>query len=115
MVIPLFLDQRRKHKPLTVVGDGTATRDYVHVSDVVAANILAWKSTIGDGSVFNIGSGKQTSVNQIARIIGGKTVSIPPRHGEMEKIEASIVKAKELLGWEPMVSLEEGIKELNKE
>ena len=112
MVIPIFLDQKKNGKKLTIVGDGEATRDYVHVSDVVEANIAAWKSEVKDGTAINIGSGKQTSVNAIAKIIGGETENLPPRPGEMRYIEADTSLAKKLLGFEAKVSLEQGIKEL---
>ena len=115
MVIPIFLDQRQKGQKLTIVGDGTATRDYVYVSDVVEANIKAWQSAVGDGRAINIGSGKQISVNEIAKLVGGPTVNIPPRPGEMKFIAADASLAKQLLGWEPKVSFEEGIKMLKKE
>ena len=115
MVIPIFLNQRKKGEKLTVVGDGQATRDYVHVSDVVAANIAAWESKVIDGRAINIGSGRQVSVNEIAKLIGGPTVNLPPRSGEMRFIQADNILAQELLGWTPTVTLEEGIKELKKE
>lgn len=115
MVIPIFLEQRVKNQALTIVGDGTATRDYVHVSDVVQANILAWQSKIDDGESINIGSGKQTSVNEIAKLIGGETINFPARHGEMLAVEADNTKAKQILGWEALVALKEGIDELKKE
>ena len=115
MVIPIFLDQRAKNQALTIVGDGQATRDYVHVSDVAQANILAWKSKVDDGTAVNIGSGEQTSVNEIARLIGGDTINIPARPGEMRAVQANNAKAKELLGWQPTIDLEAGIAELKKE
>lgn len=115
MVIPIFLGQRQKGQKLTIVGDGQQTRDYVQVRDVVEANIRAWQSEIKDGRAINIGSGKQTSVNDMARLIGGPITTLPPRLGEMRYIEADITLARQLLGWQPAVSLEDGIKELKKE
>ena len=115
MVIPIFLDQRVKNKAMTIVGDGQATRDYVHVKDVAQANILAWKSQINDGLAINIGSGQQTSVNEIAGLIGGKTINIPARPGEMEAVAADNTKAGELLGWRPTIDLKDGIRELKRE
>lgn len=112
MVIPIFLEQKRRGEPLTIVGDGKSTRDYIHVSDVVSANIKAWQSKVEDGRAINIGSGEQVSVNKIAEIIGGKTVNLPPRPGEMRFIEADNSLAKELLDWEPTINLPEGIKKL---
>jgi UDP-glucose 4-epimerase len=115
MVIPIFLDQRKNGKKLTIVGDGEATRDYVHVSDVVAANIAAWKSDVKDGRGINVGSGKQVSVNQIAKLIGGETINLPSRPGEMRFIEADTTLAKQLLNWETKMDFEQGIQELMKE
>ena len=115
MVIPIFLNQKKHGEKLTVVGDGESTRDYVYVSDVVEANIKAWQSAVGDGRAINIGSGKQTSVNEIAKLIGGPTVNLPPRAGEMRFIAADNSLARELLGWGPKVSFEDGVGMLKKE
>ncbi len=115
MVIPIFLKQKSEGKELTIVGDGEQTRDYVYVSDVVDANIKAWQSDIKNGECINIGMGKQISVNEIANLIGGKTTNIPERPGEMRAIQADNTKARELLGWEPTVTLEEGIGRLKEE
>jgi UDP-glucose 4-epimerase len=112
MVIPIFLKQRLEGKPLTIVGDGKQTRDYVHVKDVVSANIKAWKSDIGNGEAFNIGTNTQVSVNEIAEIIGGETKTVPEREGEIRFAEADISKTKEKLNWEPKVDFEEGLKDL---
>ena len=112
LVIPAFLQMRKKGKPMTIVGDGQATRDYIHVSDVVTANILAWQSNIKNGEAINIGSGIETSVNQIADYIGGERVNISPRPGEMKQVRADITLAKKLLKWQPTVKLEDGIKQL---
>lgn len=115
MVIPVFLDQRKHKKELTVTGDGKNTRDYIHVSDVVKANISAWQSSVVGGDGINIGSGRQVSVNEITKLIGGEVKFLPPRSGEMRFIEANNTKARELLGWVPTVKLEDGIAELKKE
>jgi UDP-glucose 4-epimerase len=112
MVIPIFLRQRAEGKKLTIVGDGKQTRDYVHVSDVVEANILAWQSNVKNGETINVGSGNQTSVNDIAEIIGGPTINLPHRIGEMRFIQADIKLAKKILGWRPKISLEEGVRKL---
>lgn len=115
MVIPIFLKQRQDDEPMTVVGDGEATRDYVHISDIVRANILAWESDVSNGDIFNIGVGRQTSVNDIASLIGGKTITLPPRIGELRFLEANNAKAKEVLGWEPTVVFEDGLEALKKD
>ena len=114
MVIPIFLKQKREGEPMTIVGDGEQTRDYVHVKDIVSANISAWNSDICDGEAFNIGNGEQISVNEIAEIIGGDTKQIPEREGEIRFSEADISKAKEKLNWQPQIDFEEGLESLKK-
>ena len=114
LAIGKFLQRRREGKPLTITGDGRQTRDFVHVSDVVRANIVAAKSKkVGKGEVINIGSGRKTSINEIARLIGGPKKYIKPRLEPRHSL-ADITRAKKLLGWEPLVSLKEGITELKK-
>ena len=112
-VIGIFLTQKKQGKPLTITGDGEQTRDFTEISDVVRANILAMESNkVGRGEVINIGAGKNYSINEIAKMIGGEITSIPLPPGEMRDTLADISRAKELLGWEPKVTLEEGIKKL---
>jgi UDP-glucose 4-epimerase len=95
-----------------IVGTGENTRDYVNVLDVVRANIFAMKSEkVGSGEIINIGTGYQASVNKIAEIVGGEVEHVAPRL-EPQSLQADIKKAKELLDWEPSVTLEDGIKEL---
>lgn len=115
MVIPIFIEQRKQGGQLTIVGDGEQTRDYVYVSDVVEANIAAWKSGVTDGTVINVCSGIQISVNQIADIIGGETTHTPERKGEMRFIAGDNSQAQKLLNWKPKISLEEGVESLKKE
>lgn len=112
LVIGKFLKQKKEGKPLTIVPDGEQTRDFTHVKDVVRANIMAMESDkVGKGEVINIGAGKNYSINKLAEIIGGPTIFVEPRI-EAKHSLADNSKAKELLGWEPAISLEEGIKEL---
>lgn len=114
LVIGKFLDQRSKGQPLTVVPDGTTSRDFTHVADVVRANLLAAESLkVGKGEVINIGGGHDHSVLEVASLIGGPTVFVEPRL-EPKRTLADITKAKELLGWEPTVDFKEGIEELKK-
>ena len=111
-VIPKFLEQKKLGRPLTIVGDGKQTRDFVHVSDVVRANILAMESNkVGNGEIINIGSGKESSVNQIAEYFGGEKEYLPARI-EPRRAFGDVSKAKLLLDWEPKIILEEGIKKL---
>ncbi len=116
LVIGKFLKQRKNGEPMTIRGDGEMYRDYTHVDDVVNANILAMiKETVGKGETINVGYGKPYSVNQLAELIGGSIVNVDPLLGEMKYTKADNTKAKELLGWEPKISLEEGIKHLKEE
>jgi UDP-glucose 4-epimerase len=112
LVIAKFLKQRQENTLMTITGDGEQTRDFTHVRDVVAANLLAAESDrVGYGEVMNIGAGKNTSINEIAKLIGGTAEHIEPRL-EPKHTLADNSKARELIGWEPQVSLEEGIAEL---
>jgi nucleoside-diphosphate-sugar epimerase len=113
-VIAKFLRMRDEGVPLTIVGDGKQTRDFTHVSDVCNANILASQIDKGNGDVVNIGAGHNHSVQEIANIIGGEHVYIPPRPGEVQDTLADIQKAKNILDWKPQVSLEEGVNQLIK-
>ncbi len=114
LVIGKFLKQRMEGTPMTITGDGTQTRDFTHVSDVVRANMLAAESAnVGHGEVINIGAGRNATVNQIAELIGGESVHIAPRLEPHDTL-ADNSKARKLLGWEPTVKLEDGIAELKK-
>lgn len=110
-VIGLFIRQKKEGKSMTVVGDGLQRRDFTHVSDVVNANILAALSNNKDilGEIFNIGTGVNHSVLELANLIGGKHEHIPPRIGESRITLANINKAKTMLNWQPRVKLEEWI------
>ena len=107
-VFGVFLAQKLAGKPFTVVGDGTQTRDFTYVSDVVDALIKAAESDI-NGEIINIGSGCIYSVNQLIELLEGDVVHITKRPGEPDCTWADITKAKKLLSWEPKVSLEEGV------
>ena len=95
--------------PLTIVGNGNQRRDFTYVKDVVRANILSMKSKEAVGHVINIGSGRNYSVNEVAKMIDYEFVYIPPRPGEAQVTLADISKAKKLLGYEPTVSFEKGL------
>lgn len=114
LVTGRFLDLRQQGKPLTVAGDGSNTRDYVHVSDVARANIAAATSDlVGKGEVINIGSGEETSVAKLAELIGGPIEKVEPRQ-ETARSLADVTRAKELLNWTTTIKLEEGIAELKR-
>lgn len=115
LVVGKFLKQVKEGTPMTITGDGTNTRDYTHVSDIVRGNMLAATSDkVGKGEVINLGAGRQVSVNELAEMIGGETIHIEPRM-EPKHTLADTVRAKELLGWAPTVTIEEGLKELKAE
>ncbi len=116
LVIGKFIKQVKDGQPMTVCGDGEYFRDYTHVADVVVANILAMtNNAVGKGEVFNIGNGKPHSVNQLVKLIGGASVFVPERLGDVRYTEAESRKAREILGWKPTITLEDGIAELKKE
>lgn len=108
-VFKVFLSQKLHRKPLTIVGDGTQTRDFTYVTDVTRANLLAAESNL-NGEIINIGTGNPQSVNYLAELIGGSLTYIAKRPGEPDSTHADITKARTMLGWEPLVSFEEGVR-----
>jgi nucleoside-diphosphate-sugar epimerase len=111
-VISAFLSARKRGEPLKIHGDGEQTRDFTHVSDVVAANVLAMDAEVADGRAINIGYGRNVSVNRIAELIGGDRIQIANRTADMRNTLADNSQARQLLGWQPRVSVEEGVAEL---
>jgi UDP-glucose 4-epimerase len=111
-VVALFLRQLSEGVPLTIVGDGSQRRDFTHVNDVVNANILAMTVEHEHyGEIFNIGSGVNHSVTELAGMISLNQTFIPPRIGESQITLANTTKAQTVLGWKPAVSIENYIKE----
>jgi len=108
-VFGVFLAQKLAKKPLTVVGDGKQTRDFIHVYDLVDAIILIAKKAKRN-QIFNIASGKETSVNKIAKIIGGEIINIPKRPGEPNRSLGNIERLKKQLKWKPKISINKGVK-----
>lgn len=114
-VIGIFLEQRKNGQPMSIVPDGAQRRDFTHVSDVAAANLLAMSSDkVGKGEIINIGTGKSYRVRDVADMIGGAWKFISPRQGEVQETLADITRARDLLGWSPTISFEEGIADLKK-
>ena len=107
----VFLAQRLANKPLTIVGSGNQTRDFIHVYDLVSGIIKAALSKKA-GKIYNIGSGKEVKINKIIKLIGGKKVHIPKRPGEPNRSLADISKIKKDLDWQPKIKIEEGVKNL---
>ena len=114
-VIGIFLRQKAAGEKMTIVGNGEQKRDFTHVSDVVTANLLAAYSPDEKilGQIFNVGTGKNNSVLEIAKMIGGEYEFIPARKGEADVTLADITKTQDLLKWKPMVELEDWMKENN--
>ena len=111
-VFGVFLAQKLANKPLTIVGDGNQTRDFIHVFDVVDTIIQAVQKG-KSAEVYNVGGGKEVSVNLIANMIGGDKVSIPKRPGEPDRSLADINKIQKL-NWKPKISIKEGVQMLLK-
>lgn len=108
-VFGVFLAQKSAGKPFTVVGDGTQTRDFTFVSDVVEAFLQAAKSSLS-GEIFNVGSGNTYSVNHLVELLGGSVVYVPKRPGEPQVTFADTQKILEKLNWRPQVTFEEGVR-----
>ena len=112
-VIGIFQRQRDAGEPLTIVGDGTQRRDFIYVGDVARANELAaLMPGVKDhlGQVFNVGSGINYSVQEIADAISDNQTYIPKRDGEMETTWSNIDKVNKVIGWKPEVDVLEWIK-----
>ncbi len=114
-VITRFIDRCGQKLPLTIYGDGSQTRDFVNVKDVAAAVVTSINNSNSESQVINIGSGKATTINELAKTIielSGVDTKITyegSRVGDIKESYADISKAKRLLGYEPKVSLREGL------
>jgi UDP-glucose 4-epimerase len=105
-VMGLFKRQKDSGRPMTIVGDGNQRRDFTHITDAVEANLLAAEKIEVVGSV-NIGTGRNYSINELANMIGGDRIYIPERIGETRETLADNSRARDELGWEPKVRLED--------
>ena len=112
-VFGVFLAQKLDGKPYTVVGDGNQTRDFVYVTDVAGAMIMAGLSSIRN-EIFNVGTGSPQSINTLVSLLKGEKIHIPKRPGEPDCTWADIRKIKSVLHWEPKVSFPEGVREILK-
>lgn len=116
-VVPIFMERVMDGKPPVIFGDGEKTRDFIYVSDVVNANLLAAESERCAGEVFNIGSGKETSINILAELVlkmcGNKNLNSihgPPRKADFQRCRVDTTKAENLIGFKPKIQLEDGLK-----
>jgi UDP-glucose 4-epimerase len=107
-VFGVFLAQKIAGKPFTVVGDGSQTRDFTFVFDVVSAIISSMNSSLT--GIYNVGSRNTFSVNKLIELLGGEVTYIPKRPGEPDCTFADISRITKDLGWVPKISLENGIK-----
>ena len=114
-VIPRFLTAIADDRPVSIYGDGSQRRDFTYVDNVVDANLLAAEAKDANGAVLNIATGRATSVNELADVIGTllerpvEREQHPARAGDVRDSWADIGRAEEVLGWEPRVSLEAGL------
>ena len=111
LVLGIFLRRAAEGKVLEIHGDGAQRRDFVHVRDVVSANLAALKSDM-HGEVFNVGSGTNISVKELADMISPDQVHTEGRKGDSTATLADISKIKAALGWSPQVAFTQGLEEL---
>jgi len=109
-VVGLFLRQFKAQEPITIVPDGHQRRDFTHVNDVVRANLLAMESDV-HGELFNVGTGVNYSVLELADMISDNQVMIAPRLGEARVTLANNSKIRDMLGWVPTYKITDYIKE----
>lgn len=107
-VFGVFLAQKLHGKPYTVVGDGSQRRDFVYVTDVARAYLMAAESSSA-GEVFNLGSGNPQTVNRLVELMGGEVVRVPKRPGEPDCTWADVAKIQRVLGWKPEVAFSAGV------
>lgn len=107
-VFGVFLAQKIHKKPFTVVGDGTQTRDFTFVSDIVDGFFKAAEANINH-EIINLGSGHTYSINNLVELLQGDVIHIPKRPGEPDCTYADITKAQKLLDYQPKMSFKEGV------
>ena len=111
LVVGIFLNKYRNKETLEIHGSGEQRRDFIHVSDIVQANILAME-TKHIGEIFNVGSGINYSVNELAAFFPLPKIHTASRAGDANTTLADVEKITRMLGWKPKISLEEGIKSM---
>ncbi len=119
-VLGIFSGNVLRGEPITIFGDGEQTRDFVFIDDIIEGWVRALKTPASAGGVFNLGSGRSLSINQLAKSVvaafgykpgGYKVTHAPGRPGEQRLVQADIRRAREVLGWEPRTTFERGVTE----
>ena len=110
-VFGVFFKQKLSNKPFTVVGDGTQSRDFIYVTDVVKAFYAAAK-TEKSGEIYNLGAGNPQSINKLVELLKGEIIYLPKRPGEPDCTWADISKITEELDWKPSISFQEGVSKM---
>jgi UDP-glucose 4-epimerase len=114
-VIPKFIIAFLKHEPLTVYGDGEQSRDFTYVDNVVHGNVLAMTAPDVAGKVINVANGSRTTLLQLIAYLEAFTQQraqvqlLEPRSGDVRHSQADVSRAKALLGFEPLVNVEQGL------
>jgi UDP-glucose 4-epimerase len=114
LVTGIFMRQHRNNEPLTVVGDGTQSRDFIYVGDVVKANILAATSSIDHqwfGNIFNVGSGRSDKIIDLVDIVSKDYIFIAERPGEIKDTLANIDRVKEVFNWKPQKNIKDWLRD----
>ena len=114
LVTGIFMRQKANKEPLTIVGDGTQKRDFIYVKDVVSANIMCmeqWENNpnLKNANLYNVSSGKETQILDLAKIISYNVTHIEPRKGEAKNNLACNTKLQKAVGWSPSLSIEEWV------
>jgi UDP-glucose 4-epimerase len=119
-VLGIFSGNVLRGEPITIYGDGEQTRDFVFIDDIVEGWVRALETPAAAGGVFNLGSGRSLSINQLAQAVVGafghkpgsyEIVRAPGRPGEQRKVQADIRQARSVLGWGPRTTFEDGLLE----
>lgn len=110
-VIGVFMSKKLAGEPITITGDGSACRDFIYIDDIVSA-LLKGAESRHTGKAYNLASGTPRTVKELAELIGGEIEYIPARPGEPPVLCADISQIRTELGWEPKITLEEGVEKL---